>query len=56
VANAIQVLIVDDIATTLDNLRKLLAFEDDIDVVGTAGTGREAVAEAKRLHPDEVLM
>jgi pilus assembly protein CpaE len=56
VANAIQVLIVDDIATTLDNLRKLLAFEDDIDVVGTAGTGREAVAEAKRLHPDVVLM
>jgi Flp pilus assembly CpaE family ATPase/DNA-binding NarL/FixJ family response regulator len=56
VANAIHVLIVDDIATTLDNLRKLLAFEDDIDVVGTAGTGREAVAEAKRLHPDVVLM
>jgi pilus assembly protein CpaE len=56
VANAIQVLIVDDISTTLDNLRKLLAFEEDIEVVGTAGTGREAVAEAKRLHPDVVLM
>lgn len=55
-ANAIHVLIVDDISTTLDNLRKLLAFEEDIEVVGTAGTGREAVAEAKRLHPDVVLM
>ena len=55
-ANGIQVLIVDDISTTLDNLRKLLAFEDDIDVVGTAGTGLEAVTEAKRLHPDVVLM
>ena len=55
-ANGIQVLIVDDISTTLDNLRKLLAFEEDIEVVGTAGTGREAVAEAKRLHPDVVLM
>jgi pilus assembly protein CpaE len=56
VANDIQVLIVDDISTTLDNLRKLLAFEEDIEVVGTAGTGRDAVAEAKRLHPDVVLM
>jgi pilus assembly protein CpaE len=56
VANGIQVLIVDDISTTLDNLRKLLAFEEDIEVVGTAGTGRDAVAEAKRLHPDVVLM
>ena len=55
-ANGIQVLIVDDISTTLDNLRKLLAFEEDIEVVGTAGTGREAVAEAKRVHPDVVLM
>ena len=55
-AKDIQVLIVDDISTTLDNLRKLLAFEDDIEVVGTAGTGVEAVAEAKRLHPDVVLM
>ena len=55
-ANDIQVLIVDDISTTLDNLRKLLAFEEDIEVVGTAGTGRDAVAEAKRLHPDVVLM
>ena len=55
-ANGIQVLIVDDISTTLDNLRKLLAFEEDIEVVGTAGTGRDAVAEAKRLHPDVVLM
>jgi len=56
VVNAIHVLIVDDISTTLDNLRKLLAFEEDIEVVGTASTGREAVDEAKRLHPDVVLM
>ncbi|HXA43378.1 MAG TPA: response regulator [Candidatus Solibacter sp.] len=55
-ANGINVLIVDDISTTLDNLRKLLAFEPDIDVVGTAGTGREAIEQTKLLHPDVVLM
>ncbi len=55
-ANGINVLIVDDISTTLDNLRKLLAFEPDIEVVGTAGTGREAIEQTKKLHPDVVLM
>ena len=55
-ANGINVLIVDDISTTLDNLRKLLAFEPDIEVVGTAGTGREAIEQTKQLHPDVVLM
>jgi pilus assembly protein CpaE len=56
VANLINVLIVDDISSTLDNLRKLLAFEDDIKVVGTASNGREAVEQAKLLSPDIVLM
>ena len=54
--NLINVLIVDDISSTLDNLRKLLAFEDDIKVVGTASNGREAVEQAKLLSPDIVLM
>jgi Flp pilus assembly CpaE family ATPase/DNA-binding NarL/FixJ family response regulator len=52
----IQVLIVDDISSTLDNLRKLLSFEDDIEVVATATNGREAVDTAKQVHPDVVLM
>jgi pilus assembly protein CpaE len=56
VGNLINVLIVDDISSTLDNLRKLLAFEDDIKVVGTASNGREAVEQAKLLSPDIVLM
>ena len=55
-ANLINVLIVDDISSTLDNLRKLLAFEDDIKVVGTASNGKEAVEQAKLLGPDIVLM
>jgi pilus assembly protein CpaE len=52
----IRILIVDDIPTTLDNLQKLLGFEDDIEVCGTACDGRRAIEEAHRLQPDVVLM
>ena len=55
-ATEIQVLIVDDISSTLDNLKKLLSFEDDIQVIATATNGREAVDTAKQVHPDVVLM
>lgn len=52
----IKVLIVDDIPDTRENLRKLLAFEGDIEVVGVAGTGLEAIDIAKSVRPDVVLM
>ncbi len=54
----IKVLIVDDIPDTRENLRKLLAFEPDIQVVGGegAGTGREAIDLATKFKPDVVLM
>ncbi|MFN2462342.1 MAG: response regulator transcription factor, partial [Candidatus Dormibacteria bacterium] len=52
----IRVLIVDDISSTLDNLKKLLSFEDDIEVIATATNGREAIEAAKRHGPDLVLM
>jgi pilus assembly protein CpaE len=54
----IKVLIVDDIPDTRENLRKLLAFEPDIQVVGGsgAGTGSQAVDMAKEFKPDVVLM
>lgn len=52
----IKVLIVDDIPDTRDNLEKLLYFEQDIQVIGKAGTGREAVTMAKQLQPNIVLM
>jgi pilus assembly protein CpaE len=51
----IRLLIVDDIASTRDNLQKLLSFEDDIEVAGTAADGRQAIEEAHRLQPDIVL-
>ncbi len=54
--NAISVLIVDDISSTLDNLRKLLSFEEDIEVVATATNGREAIEVAKQRAPDIILM
>jgi pilus assembly protein CpaE len=52
----IRVLIVDDIAETRENLRKLLQFEADIKVVGAARTGEEGLRLARETMPDVVLM
>lgn len=52
----IQVLIVDDIPETRENLRKLLYFENDIEVVGAAMNGEEGIQMAKDLEPHVVLM
>ncbi len=55
-ADQIRVLVVDDIPETRDHLTKLLGFESDIDVVGSAASGREALEMAVRLSPDVILM
>lgn len=52
----IRVIIVDDIAETRENIRKLLQFENDVEVVGVARTGREGIEVAKETEPDVVLM
>ncbi|MCJ7658778.1 MAG: response regulator [Anaerolineales bacterium] len=52
----IRVLIVDDIAETRENVSKLLQFESDIEVVGTARTGREGIDLANEMKPDVILM
>jgi pilus assembly protein CpaE len=52
----IRVLIVDDIPETRDHLAKLLGFESDIEVVGSAASGLEALELAGGLTPDVVLM
>jgi pilus assembly protein CpaE len=52
----IRVLIVDDIPETRENLRKLLYFEGDIEVVGAAINGEEGIQMAKELQPHVVLM
>jgi NarL family two-component system response regulator LiaR len=53
---AIRVLIVDDHAIVRDGICALLATKPDIEVVGEAGNGREAVSKAQSLLPDVILM
>lgn len=52
----INIMLVDDIPETRENIKKLLAFEPDFKVVGSYGTGREAVHYAKELRPDIIIM
>ncbi len=52
----IRVLIVDDHAVVRAGLQQLLAQADDIEVVGTAADGGQALAQARELGPDVVLM
>jgi NarL family two-component system response regulator LiaR len=55
-ATTIRVLIVDDHEIVRKGIRALLATKRDIQVVGEAGDGEEAVAQVQALHPDVVLM
>ncbi len=55
-SDKIRVLIVDDVADTRENVRKLLQFEADIDVVGAARSGKEGIQLSLELDPDVVLM
>ncbi|SHE87864.1 pilus assembly protein CpaE [Desulforamulus putei DSM 12395] len=52
----INVLVVDDIANTREDIKRLLYFEDDITVIGEAADGEEAIAMAAGLKPDIILM
>lgn len=55
-ADNIRVLIVDDLPETRENVRKLLQFESDIEVIGQAGTGEQAIEMAQKHTPDIILM
>jgi DNA-binding NarL/FixJ family response regulator len=52
----ITVLLADDHTVVREAFRKILEFEDDLEVVGEAQDGRHAVALVKEFHPDVVLM
>lgn len=52
----IRVLIVDDISESRDNVAKLLRFEPDIEVVGMAENGEQAIEIAAQVEPHIVLM
>ncbi|HYM11641.1 MAG TPA: response regulator transcription factor [Bryobacterales bacterium] len=52
----IRVLLADDHAVVRQGFRLILAAQPDMEIVGEAGNGREAVDLAERLHPDIVVM
>lgn len=52
----IRVVIADDHALLRDGIKALLSLAEDIEVVGEASDGREAVAQCRRLKPDAILM
>jgi two-component system, NarL family, response regulator NreC len=52
----IRVLVVDDHAVVRSGLKLLLAAEEDLEVVGDAGTANEAVTRAELLKPDVVVL
>jgi DNA-binding NarL/FixJ family response regulator len=52
----VRVLIADDQALVRAGFKMILDAEDDLDVVGEASDGAEAVEKARRLKPDVVLM
>lgn len=54
--NRTRVLIVDDHTLVRDGIRALLALSTDIEVVGEAGNGREAIEKVRELAPEIVLM
>ncbi|MBN1659349.1 MAG: response regulator transcription factor [Anaerolineae bacterium] len=51
-----RVLIVDDSPQVRQELRTLLPLAGDIEIVGVAADGQEAVHMAKALHPEVILM
>jgi len=55
-ADPIRILIVDGHAAARAVIGLLLAREDDLELVGEAGSGREAVFEARALKPDVILI
>jgi DNA-binding NarL/FixJ family response regulator len=52
----VRILIADDHAVVRQGLRMFLGLDPELDVVGEAANGEEAVRQARALHPDVVLM
>ena len=52
----IRVMIVDDVPETCANISKLLSFDEEIEVVGIANNGKEAIDLMEKARPDVLLM
>lgn len=52
----ITVFLVDDHTVLLDSLKCMVETQTNMQVVGTAADGREAVGQIEKLHPDVVIM
>ena len=52
----VRIVIADDHPIVRDGLKKLLLLEDDFDVVGEAGDGREVLEKVRELDPDVLLL
>ncbi len=52
----IKILVVDDHAILRDGIRALFGLHDDIEIVGEASEGKEAIEKARELAPDLILM
>jgi DNA-binding NarL/FixJ family response regulator len=51
-----RIMVVDDHAIMRDGIRAILGLHDDIELVGEASDGREAIEKVKELEPDIVVM
>ena len=54
--DTIKVLVVDDHAILRDGIRALLGLHDDIEIVGEASEGKEAIEKTRELAPDVIVM
>ena len=55
-AAKLRIVLADDHETVREGLRMILNAQPDMQVVATAGDGKEAIAQAERLTPDVVIM
>lgn len=55
-AEKIRVLIVDDIAESRESVKRMLQFDANLDVIGMARSGKEAVELSQQLKPDVIIM
>ncbi len=54
--NKIKILVVDDHTVLRDGIKALLSLHDDIEIVGEASEGKEAIDKVRELNPDVVIM